>query len=41
MAKQKDYGELKKRALLAKQRMKMGYWQQLLTEKENMLIIQE
>ncbi len=39
MTKQpKDYGELKKRALLAKQRMKMGYWQQLMSERENMLI---
>ena len=38
MLKQKDCSELKKRALLAKQRMKMGYWQQLLTEKETMLI---
>jgi len=37
MAKQKEIGELKKRALLAKQRMKMGYWQQMMSEKENML----
>ena len=38
MAKQeKVYGELKKRALLAKQRMKMGYWQQMMQERENLL----
>ncbi|MCL2676060.1 MAG: hypothetical protein FWE84_05735 [Firmicutes bacterium] len=32
-----NYSELKKRALLAKQRMKMGYWQQLMDEREKML----
>lgn len=35
--KVKEYSELKKRALLAKQRMKMGYWQQMMNERENML----
>lgn len=30
-------GELKKRALLAKQRMKMGYWQRLMDEREQLL----
>ena len=29
--------ELKKRALLAKQRMKMGYWQELMRQREVML----
>jgi hypothetical protein len=29
--------ELKTRALLAKQRMKMGYWQQIMCERETML----
>lgn len=33
----KNYSELKKRALLAKQRLKMGYWQQLMQEREQML----
>lgn len=33
----KEYSELKKRALLAKQRLKMGYWQQLMQERELML----
>lgn len=31
----KEYSELKKRALLAKERLKMGYWQRLLEEKRN------
>lgn len=35
--KKKEYSELKKRALLAKQRLKMGYWQQLMQERELML----
>lgn len=30
-------GELKKRAILAKQRMKMGYWQELMRQREAML----
>jgi len=29
--------ELKKRALLAKQRMKMGYWQEMMRQRETML----
>lgn len=33
----KIYSELKKRALLAKQRLKLGYWEQLRTEREQML----
>ncbi len=36
MAK-KVVGELKKRALLAKQRMKMGYWEQMLRDKEKLI----
>ena len=36
MAK-KEYGELKKRAMLAKQRLRMGYWQQLKEERERVL----
>ena len=36
MAK-KEYGELKKRAMLAKQRLRMGYWQQLQEERERVL----
>ena len=31
---EKEYSELKKRALLAKQRLKMGYWQRMEEEKE-------
>lgn len=39
MAKQnKNCSELKKRALLAKQRMKMGYWQKLMDERDAMLM---
>ena len=30
-------GELKKRALLAKQRLKLGYWEQLRAERERLL----
>ncbi len=30
----KEYSELKKRAFLAKQRLKMGYWQKLMDERE-------
>ena len=30
-------GELKKRALLAKQRLKLGYWEQLRAEREQLL----
>lgn len=37
MSNQKEYSELKKRALLAKKRMKMGYWQQLQKEREELL----
>ena len=35
--KAKEYGELKKRALIAKQRMRMGYWQTMNEEKEKAL----
>ena len=34
---EKEYSELKKRALLAKQRLKMGYWQRMEEEKEKNL----
>lgn len=37
MAKVKEYSELKKRALLAKQRMRMGYWQALNDERDKAL----
>ena len=33
----KEYSELKKRALIAKQRMRMGYWQSMSEEKEKAL----
>ena len=33
----KEYSELKKRALIAKQRMRMGYWQTMNEEKEKAL----
>lgn len=33
----KEYSELKKRALIAKQRMRMGYWQSMNEEKEKAL----
>ncbi len=33
----KEYGELKKRAILAKQRLKMGYWQNLLRERDDLI----
>lgn len=33
----KEYGALKKRAMLAKQRLKMGYWQKMLEEKQRAL----
>ena len=33
----KQYSELKKRALLAKQRLKMGYWQKMCDEREKAL----
>ena len=36
MAK-KEYSELKKRAMLAKQRMRMGYWEQLREERDRVL----
>ena len=36
MAK-REYGELKKSAMLAKQRLRMGYWQQLKEERERVL----
>ena len=32
-----EYSELKKRALLAKQRLKMGYWQRMYDEKQRAL----
>lgn len=38
MAKVKEYSELKKRALLAKQRMRMGYWQALNDERNKVLL---
>ena len=34
----KEYSELKKRALIAKQRMRMGYWQTMSEEKEKALL---
>ena len=34
---EKEYSELKKRALLAKQRLKMGYWHQMEKEKAKAL----
>ena len=33
----KEYSELKKRALLAKQRLKMGYWQRMYEERQQAL----
>lgn len=36
MAK-KEISELKRRAMLAKQRMKMGYWEKMQQEKERMI----
>lgn len=36
MAK-KNMNELKKRALLAKQRMKMGYWEQMMKDREKLI----
>ena len=33
----KEYSELKKRALIAKQRMRMGYWQSMSEEREKAL----
>ncbi len=33
----KEYSELKKRALLAKHRLKMGYWQKLLKERNDLI----
>ncbi|MBE5731335.1 MAG: hypothetical protein E7350_05275 [Clostridiales bacterium] len=36
MAK-KTVSELKKRALLAKQRMKMGYWEQMMRDREKLI----
>lgn len=33
----KEYSDIKKKAMLAKKRMKMGYWQQLQYEKAEML----
>ncbi|MDE6398169.1 MAG: hypothetical protein K2L51_02500 [Clostridiales bacterium] len=33
----KEYSELKKRALLAKQRLKMGYWQKMCDERRKTL----
>lgn len=37
MVKQKKCGELKKKAMLAKQRMKMGYWERLKQQRERAL----
>ena len=34
---EKEYSELKKRAMLAKQRLKMGYWQKMYDEKQRAL----
>ena len=36
MSNCKEIGELKKRALLAKQRLRMGYWQRLERERAEM-----
>ena len=33
----KELSEIKKRALLAKQRMKLGYWQKMLEERDRMI----
>ena len=33
----KELSEIKKRALLAKQRMKLGYWQKMLEERDRMM----
>ena len=33
----REYSDIKKKAMLAKKRMKMGYWQQLQNEKAEML----
>jgi hypothetical protein len=33
----KEYSELKKRAILAKQRLKMGYWQNLLQQRNDLI----
>lgn len=35
----KEYSELKKRAMLAKQRLKMGYWQTLLRERDDLITL--
>ncbi len=35
----KESGELKKRANLAKQRLKMGYWQSLLKERDDLITL--
>ncbi|MBO5222902.1 MAG: hypothetical protein J6C23_00115 [Clostridia bacterium] len=35
----KEYSELKKRAMLAKQRLKMGYWQNLLRERDDLIML--
>ncbi len=35
----KEYSELKKRAMLAKQRLKMGYWQTLLKERDDLITL--
>ena len=34
---EREYSELKKRAMLAKQRLKMGYWQKMYDEKQRAL----
>ena len=35
----KEFSELKKRAMLAKQRLKMGYWQNLLKERDDLIML--
>ena len=35
----KEVSELKKRAMLAKQRLKMGYWQNLLKERDDLITL--
>lgn len=37
MAAKKNMNELKRRALLAKQRMKMGYWEQMMRDRDKLL----
>lgn len=37
MSNKKNMNELKRRALLAKQRMKMGYWEQMMKDREKLI----